>query len=110
MSKKIIDVAVAAAVAVLGYDLMKDVDGRQDNSSRLLQGIGLCGSAAGGDTGVDVILNSVPVASLLNTATGLPTRDHIKPVNIPVPSNTEIVVKVTDAPITNPINLTLIFA
>jgi len=100
-------VSVAAATAVVGYDLLTN---RPDISSsgvrRVLRALALTGSAAAGDTAVDVKVGNRTVASLFNSATGFPTNDASKfPTSYAVPPGSAVSVIVTDAPATNPINL-----
>jgi hypothetical protein len=100
-------VSVAAATAVLNYDLLS---GRPDiavsGANRVIRALGLTGSAAAGDTSVDVKVGNVTVSTLFNTATGFPTADAAKfPTQYFVPAGTPISVIVTDAPVTNAINL-----
>lgn len=107
--KQILEVTVAAATAVLAYDLLKDVVGKRDSSPRTLIGIGLAGSAVAGDAAVDIMVNSIPVATLYNLVLAWPTKDHILPCNIFVPGDAELAAVVVDAPVTSPLNLVLIF-
>jgi len=100
-------VSVAAATAVLGYDLLS---GRPDIASsgrnRVLRALGLTGSAAAGDASVDVKVGNVTVATLFNSGTGFPTADAAKfPTSFNVPAGTPVSAIVTDAPGTNPLNL-----
>ena len=107
--KQILDVTVLAATAVLNYDLLTGVVGKRDSAPRRMIGIGVCGSAAGGDCAIDVVVNAVPVATKYNITTGWPTKDHIMPCNIYVPGDSELSLQVVDAPLTNPINVTMLF-
>ncbi len=107
--KQVLEVAVAAATAILGYDLLTGVVGKRESSPRRLIGVGICGSTAAGDAAVDVNVNSIPVATMYNLATGWRTKDRISPVNISVPGDSELALLVVDAPATNPLNAVLIF-
>jgi len=100
-------VSIAAAVAVVGYDLLTN---RPDIASsglrRVLRSLALTGSAAAGDAAVDVKVANRTVASLFNTATGFPTADAAKfDTQYAVPPGSPVSVIVTDAPATNPLNL-----
>lgn len=102
-------ISVAAATAVVGYDLLNN---RSDISStgarRVLRAVGLTGSAAAGDCAVDVKVGNRIVASLFNSATGFPSNDASKfPTSYAVPAGSSVSVIITDAPATNPINLLL---
>lgn len=105
----VVEVSLAAAVAVLGVNLLSDSPHRQASQQRTLRGIALAGSAAAGDTRVRVLVNQVEIANIFNSGTGFPNRDDLKLVNAPVPGNSEVSVIVTDAPATNPINLMMEF-
>jgi len=93
----------------VGYNLLTNSPHRQSSRSRRLRSIALAGSAAAGDTEVQVLINTTEVARKFNTATGFPTRDHLASINRAVPANAEVSVTVVDAPATNPINLLLEF-
>lgn len=103
------EVSIAAASAPLGTNLLADSTFRQVGRSRIIRGAALAGSAAAGDTEVEILVGSSVVARLFNKATGFPTRDHLFPVGAFVPANTEVSARVTDAPSTNPINLAIDF-
>lgn len=96
--------SVAAATAVVGYDLAQQTIWQQQMNHRVLTGFGLCGSAAGGDTKVSIYVDSVKVAEFFNVTTGFPTRDHVAPFTAVVPAGGQIHIYVDDAPGTNPIN------
>ena len=101
--------SIAAATAVIGYDLSTGQTWKQSIRPRTLRGAALAGSAAAGDTKVEIFRGSVKVAELYNTATGFPTRDHLFPVGAMIPGGEEISVLVVDAPASNPINPLLDF-
>lgn len=100
-------VSVAAATAVLGYDLASQEVWNVQSEDRVLTGIAVCGSAAAGDTKVDLFVDQTKVGEFFNTTTGLPTKDHFYNINAGVPGGSKISAKVSDAPATNPINLVL---
>lgn len=97
--------SVAAATAVVGYDLAKDTIWQQTGRHRALKGVALCGSAAGGDTKVSIFVDTVKVSEIYNTTTGFPTRDHLKEIGAMIPANSRLHAYVDDAPSTNPINI-----
>ena len=101
--------SVAAATAVIGYDLANGQTWKQSMARRRLRGCALAGSAAAGDTEVHIFRGSVKIGELFNTATGFPTRDHLFPIGSDIPPGEEISVLVVDAPATNPINPLLDF-
>jgi len=104
-----VETSIAAATAVVGFNLLSNSPHRQSSRARRLRSIGLAGSAAAGDTEVSVLVNATEVARKFNTATGFPTRDHLSSVMRQIPANAEVAVIVIDAPATNPINLLLEF-
>lgn len=97
--------SVAAATAVLGYDLMSNSILQSVGYPRVITGIGFTGSNAAGDCMADVIVDGRVYTQLVNIDTGYPNNDEIIPMNIPVPSGSKIIVRITDAASTNPINL-----
>jgi len=99
--------SIAAAVAVVGYDLTRDTTWRIASYARRLQSVGLAGSAAALDTKVDIFIGSVKVGEMYNSATGAPNRDSMFRGGYNIPAASPISVIVTDAPATNPINLAM---
>lgn len=104
-----VEVSVAAATAVVDYNLLGNSPHRQSSAPRRLRAVALCGSAAAGDTRIAVSVNQREIAAIFNSTTGFPTRDHLKGVGENIPPNAEISAIVTDAPATNPLNLLLEF-
>lgn len=100
-------ISVPAATAVLGYDLLTNRPDVQNSAGRrVLRAIALTGSAAAGDTVVDFKVGNRTVSTLYNTATGFPTNDASKfPTSYNVPPGSPVSVIVTDAPVTNALNL-----
>lgn len=98
--------SVAAATAVLGYDLANSTIWQQQGRPRALTGFAIKGSGAAGDTKVDLFVDQVKVGEFFNTGTGFANMDDLFPLGaIGVPPHSQIHVYVTDAPVTNPINL-----
>jgi len=104
-----IRVEVAAATAVLNYDLLKDHRDNRVPYARKIDGISLVGSAAAGDTKVEIRIEGKTMLEVVNSATGVAVdrKRDVQPLNIFVPANNKIEAIVTDAPLTNPIALTL---
>lgn len=102
-------VSVAAATAVIGYDLARDATWQQSMAPRRLRGAALAGSAAALDTEIAIFRGSVKIGELFNSATGAPTRDHLFPIGAVIPAGEEVSVLIIDAPATNPINLLMDF-
>jgi len=99
--------SVAAATAVLGYDLLTNrPDIQVSQQRRTLRALALTGSGAAGDTVIDVKVANRTVATLYNTATGFPTADASQfKTAYNVPAGAPVSVIVTDAPVTNALNL-----
>ena len=71
--------------------------------------IGVKGSAAAGDTKIQILAGNELVAELYNNNTGFPGRDDMMPVDFTYMGNpSRIYAKVTDAPATSPINVAVV--
>jgi len=102
-------VSVAAATAVVGYDLARDTYWQQSNRSRRIVAIGLKGSAAALDTKVRLMVGAQQVGEMFNSGTGAPNRDDMFRIGAIVPPGQEVHLFVDDAPATNPINASVDF-
>jgi len=102
--------SVAAATATVGYDILEGTRlARPAKMKRKIKRVGLCGSAAAGDTIVLIEVGGESHGELYNTATGFPAGNtHMKECDIDVPSGAEINMYVVDPPATNPINPCLV--
>ena len=105
----LVQVSIAAATAIVGYDLLANESLRQAEQGRSLIAAGLAGSAAALDTKVRIMVGQVEVGKIYNSATGAPNRDSMFRVGQGVPGGVEVHAYVEDAPATNPINLALDF-
>ena len=103
------EVSIAAATAVVGYDLLTGERWQSMGVPRALTGIALAGSAAALDTKIGLYIDDVYIGSFLNSATGAVLLDaHLRPLDRNyVPPYAQIHAIVEDAPATNPINLTI---
>lgn len=100
--------SVAAATAVVGYDLAGGTQWQQQSVDRALTGFALCGSAAAADTKISLYVDTVKIGEFYLITTGVPTMDHLIPLdNNFVPAGAQIHVYVDDAPATNPVNVLL---
>jgi hypothetical protein len=101
--------SVAAAVAVVNYDILQNERWTRSPVNRTLVAMGLAGSAAIGDTQVDYYIDEVRIAGLFNTATGFPqvNRDMQPMGGLFIPAGAQLSGIVIDAAATNPINTTL---
>lgn len=98
--------SVAAATAVLGYDLLQGQIHQISAVNRVLQGVSLTGSAAIGDTKVDLYVDTVKVAEVWNSKLLIGNMDDIVMLdNLFVPAGAALHAIVTDAPVTNPVFL-----
>ncbi len=107
-------ISVAAATATINTDLLQvDLYGqriaRQAGANRVITGIGVCGSAAAGDTIVDFFVEDVFYGSYYNSTTGFSSNDYIFRAEMIVPAGAQIRCIIRDAPTTNPINVTLVW-
>ncbi len=110
----IAQVSIAAATAVVGYDLLQDSIHQSAQGPRTLKKVGLAGSAAALDTEVELYVGSRSIGRFLNSATGAVLVDaHMYEVGgargVDVPAGAKVTARVTDAPATNPINLSVEF-
>jgi len=104
------EVSVAAATAVLGYDMAQNTIWQQQGIPRALVGMAVTGSAAAGDAKVDLFIDTFKVGEFVNNATGFPTMDHVFPLgNNYIPPHSQLHIFVTDAPGTNPLNIKVIW-
>jgi len=100
-------VSVAAATAVLGYDLTTGTLWATQGNRRVITGFAMTGSAAAGDAKIDLYVDQYKVGEFFNVTTGFPTKDHFYALNAFVPAGSKISIIVTDAPGTNPLNCVL---
>lgn len=100
--------SVAAATAVVGYDLLVNEVHARSPKHRTLNAVALKGSAAAMDTIVEMYIDEVRVGKFGNTGTGVPNKDDLFMTerNI-IPAGAQIRAIVTDAPATNPIQVML---
>lgn len=102
------EVSVAAATAIVGYDLFVDVWFQIMAEDRTLVGIGLAGSTAALDTEVELFIGVRKVGNYMNKAAGAVLMDaHRVDLDAEVESGEMLHLYVTDAPATNPINVQL---
>ena len=100
-------VSIAAATAVVDYDLLQDSLFRTSQAARRVAAIGMAGSAAALDTIADLFVGTEKVATLYNSAVGANDRDSMFRVGANVPAGQPIRLIIKDAPSTNPINVAM---
>lgn len=97
--------SIAAATAVVGYDLLVNERRQQVEYTRVLETLKLTGSGAAGDTKVDLFVGDSFIGAFFNTNTGFGNNDDEQILNgVIVYPGEKIHLFVTDAPTTNPIN------
>ena len=100
------EVNVAAATAVLGYDMFQNQPWQNASYDRILTKIACAGSAAALDFSFDLIVDGIKHGSFSNTATGAALMDaHGKNIEVGVPAGSKISAIVTEAAGTNPVNI-----
>ena len=102
--------SIAAATAVVGYDLAGDTVWQTAAYDRSIAAIGLAGSAAALDTEIRIMAGTVEVGNMFNSSTGAPNRDSMFRMGFRLPANTPVHLYIVDAPATNPINGSVDFA
>jgi len=100
---------VAAATAVVGYNLLQNLRWNRSPMHRVLSAIGLAGSAVIGDSEVDFYIDEVRVGGSFNTSLLLPQVDRdMQPLeDLLVPAGAELQAVVLDAPATSIIYATM---
>ena len=101
-------ISVAAATAVVGYDLFQDEWFQIMNEDRELTGIGVAGSAAALDSLLELFVGTRKVGEYFNKATGAVLMDaHRVALDEDVEAGDMLHLYVVDAPATNPLNVDL---
>lgn len=101
-------VSVAAATAVVGFDLFSDEWFQQLSEDRELTAIGVAGSAAALDSMVELFVGTEKIGEFYNSAVGMVLMDaHMVPIDADVDEGELLHLYVIDAPLTNPINVVL---
>lgn len=99
-------ISIAAASAPLDTDLIAGERWKEQPNNRVLTGVALAGSAAAGDTEVDIFVDETRITTLFNSKIGFPDNDDLVVLeSLFIPASGEISALVKDAPATNPINL-----
>lgn len=106
-----VEASVAAATAVVDYDVFTGVAQAIISRGQRVTGVAVKGSAAAGDTIIQVETSFGPIARLYNNNTGFPGRDDVLPVDyVHNGEQSRIYAKVVDAPATNPINVLVVIS
>jgi len=100
---------VAAATAIVGYNLFTDEVWARSPIDRILTGSGVSGSAVIGDTEIELFIDEVRVGSFFNNRLLLPTQDEIQDLeDLFIPAGAELRSIVRDAPATSIIYHTVV--
>lgn len=100
------EVSVAAATAVVGYDLFNDEWFQSWPDDRTLTGIGVAGSTAALDSEIELFVGIRKVGNYMNKAAGAVLMDaHRVELDAEVDAGEMLHAYVTDAPATNPLNV-----
>lgn len=98
-------VSVPAATAVVDADLFTGEVWSRAPQNRVVTGMGLRGSAAAGDSEIELFIDEVRVGNFFNNDLGFPDNDDLLPLeNLAVPAGAQLRAIVRDAPATNPLN------
>jgi len=97
-------ISVAAANAPVGTDLIAGQTWRISNRPRVVRRVALTGSAAAGDTEVELFVGNLRVGVFYSSALGAPQnlRDTFMVAHL-VPAGSPLVANVATAPATNPL-------
>jgi len=103
-------VSIAAATAIINYDLFVGARFKHmADRHRKLTGIKVTGSAAAGDTELELFVGTSYIGNFFNTATGFGNADDVQDADALIQAGEELFCIVKDAPTTNPINVQLIW-
>jgi len=96
-------IPVAAATAILGYNVLQNrPDVQSASRNRILRGFALTGSAVIGDCAVDVKVADRVVGTFYNSSLLTPQSDRdVHKMLVHVPAGAPVSVIVTDAPATS---------
>jgi len=98
--------SVPAATAVLGADLFIGQVWARSPMDRALDGIACRGSAAAGDTEIEVYIDEVRVGQFFNNLLAFPNIDDLLPLeSLGIPAGAQLRAIVRDAATTNTINV-----
>jgi len=101
-------VSIAAATAILNSDMLLGERFKRAPQNRTLEAVALTGSAAIGDSEVEMFIDEIRVGSFFNNALNFPNNDHLVSVeSLFIPGGAELQAIVIDAAATNPLNLML---
>jgi hypothetical protein len=97
--------SVAAATAVLGYDIFQNATYKTSANDRVIRGFSVTGSAAVGDSKVSLRVGQLEVAAKYNGKLLFANKDDLIPVGARIPKGMPVSCIVTDAAATHPLNI-----
>jgi hypothetical protein len=97
--------SVAAATAIVGYDLMTGHRENRREFPREIVAVALTGSAAAGDAEAELYIGDVYIGRITNQRTGSEVLDLAdwQPIGRQILPVQRLMARVTDAPATNPL-------
>ncbi len=102
-------VSIAAASATVGANLFANEVFERAPQNRAITAIGVAGSAAIGDSEIDLMVDEVRIGNYFNTRTGVAMPnfdDMVRLESLLVPGGAQVRAIVRDAATTNPLNIT----
>jgi len=101
--------AVAAATAIVGFDIFTGEVWARSPVDRILTGTGVTGSAVIGDTELEMFIDEVRVGSFFNNRLLVPTQDEVVDLeDLFIPAGAQLRSIVRDAPATSIIYHTVV--
>lgn len=103
---------IAAATAIVGADLFDGEIWARTPQARALMNFGIVGSAALGDSEVDLLIGEIRIANFFNSRTGVtsPNLDDVVPLGgLLIPGGALLRAIVRDAATTNPLAYIITF-
>jgi len=97
--------SVAAATAVLGYDIFSNATYKTSSSDRVIRGFAVTGSNAVGDAKVSLRVGQLEVASKYNGALLFANKDDLIPVGARIPKGMPVSCIVTDSASSSALNI-----
>jgi len=97
--------AVAAATAVVGYDLLKDVPENRLPYARIIDGFAYVGANAAAESTVEIWINGVKKGTYANSSTGLVIDQNkdLMGMNLYIAANEQLQAIVKTAPTVSPV-------
>ena len=99
--------SVAAATAVLGYDMLQNATYKTSAAKRVLRAVSVTGSAAVGDCKVSFRIGQLEVVAKYNGALLFGNKDDMFPVGAVIPAGMPVSAIVVDAAASNALNIVL---